>query len=154
MPEVCSVLLWLGNDHTIPIPTEMLVSPPILCWRQNYSKTSCISRTKSQKSLVSSCSCLYPIHWSQVVITVKYEDVVGAAQTGNAPTTSEWSTILLHTKVRLILEVLRYGYLYRTELKLKAPDAFNIIPSASTSNKNAVMVLRAQWCFQSQFSSI
>ena len=36
------------------------------------------------------------------------EDVVGAAPTGDAPTTSEWSTILLPTKVRLILEVLRY----------------------------------------------
>ena len=41
---------------------------------------------------------------------MKYEDVVGAAPTGDAPTTSEWSTILFHTKVRLILEVLlRYG---------------------------------------------
>ena len=34
------------------------------------------------------------------------EDVVGAAPTGDAPTTSEWSTILLPTKVWLILEVL------------------------------------------------
>ena len=32
------------------------------------------------------------------------EDVVGAAPTGDAPTTSEWSTILLPTKVQLILE--------------------------------------------------
>ena len=32
------------------------------------------------------------------------EDVVGAAPTGDAPTTSEGSTILLPTKVRLILE--------------------------------------------------
>ena len=38
---------------------------------------------------------------------VENEDVVGAAPTGDAPTTSEWSTILLPTKVRLILEVLR-----------------------------------------------
>ena len=30
--------------------------------------------------------------------------------TGDAPTTSEWSTILLPTKVCLILEVLRYLY--------------------------------------------
>ena len=30
------------------------------------------------------------------------EDVVGAAPRGGAPTTSEWSTILLSTKVRLI----------------------------------------------------
>ena len=36
------------------------------------------------------------------------EDVVGAAPTGNAPTTTEWSTILLPTKVRLILKVWRY----------------------------------------------
>ena len=33
------------------------------------------------------------------------EDVVGAAPTANAPTTSEWSTISLPTKVQLILEV-------------------------------------------------
>ena len=36
---------------------------------------------------------------------VENEDVVGAAQTGDAPTTSEWSTILLSTKVCLMLEV-------------------------------------------------
>ena len=38
---------------------------------------------------------------------VDKEDVVGAAPSGDAPTSSEWSTILLSTKVRLILEVLR-----------------------------------------------
>ena len=30
---------------------------------------------------------------------VENEDVVGAAPTGDAPTTSEWATILLPTKV-------------------------------------------------------
>ena len=35
---------------------------------------------------------------------VENEDVVGAAPTGDAPTTSEWSTIVLPTKVRLILD--------------------------------------------------
>ena len=35
---------------------------------------------------------------------VDNEDVVGAAPTGNAPTTSKWSTTLLPTKVWLILE--------------------------------------------------
>ena len=35
-------------------------------------------------------------------------DVVGAAPTGDAPTTSERSTILLPAKVRPILEVWRY----------------------------------------------
>ena len=39
-------------------------------------------------------------------VKVESEDVVGAAPTGDAPTASEWSTILLPTKVRLILEVL------------------------------------------------
>ena len=39
---------------------------------------------------------------------VENEDVVGAAPTGDAPTTSEWSTILFPTQVRLILETLRY----------------------------------------------
>ena len=39
---------------------------------------------------------------------VENEDVVGAAPTGDAPTTSEWSTILLPTKMRLISETLRY----------------------------------------------
>ena len=41
-------------------------------------------------------------------IDAENEDVVRAAPTGNDPTTSEWSTILLITKVRLILEVWRY----------------------------------------------
>ena len=38
---------------------------------------------------------------------VENEDVVGAAPTGDAPTTSELSIILLPTNVRLIVEVLR-----------------------------------------------
>ena len=56
--------------------------------------------------LVSSCSCRCPTHWSQVLS--ENEAVVGAALTGCAPTTCEWSTMLLPTKVRLILETLRY----------------------------------------------
>ena len=38
---------------------------------------------------------------------VENEDVVEAAPTGDAPTTPELSTMLLPTKVRFILEVLR-----------------------------------------------
>ena len=41
---------------------------------------------------------------NEAMCYVENEDVVGAAPTGDAPTTSEWSTILLPTKVRLILE--------------------------------------------------
>ena len=36
---------------------------------------------------------------------VENEDVVGAAPTGDAPFTSEWSIIWLPTKAQLILEV-------------------------------------------------
>ena len=36
---------------------------------------------------------------------VKNEDVVQAALTGDAPTTSEWSTIVLSTKLGLMLEI-------------------------------------------------
>ena len=39
---------------------------------------------------------------------VENEDVVGAAPTGDAPTTSEWSTISLPSKERLISETWRY----------------------------------------------
>ena len=61
---------------------------------------------KTETFLASSCSCLCPIHWSKVFL-VENEDVFGAARTGYALTTSEWSTILLSTKMRLILDV--YG---------------------------------------------
>ena len=57
--------------------------------------------------LTLSCSCLCPIHWSKGV-SIENEDVVGAAPTSDAPTTSEWSTILLLSKVWLILEVWQY----------------------------------------------
>ena len=39
---------------------------------------------------------------------VENKDVVGVSPTGGAPTTSEWSTTLLSTKMRLILDVWRY----------------------------------------------
>ena len=56
--------------------------------------------------LVSTCSCLCPSHWSQVLS--REWRCSWAAPTGGAPTTSEWSTILLPSKVRLILETWRY----------------------------------------------
>ena len=51
--------------------------------------------------LVSSCSCLCLINWSRV-LSWEWRCV------GYAPTTSEGSTILLPTKVHLILETWRY----------------------------------------------
>ena len=75
-----------------------------------YRQFSNISRTQSPNINVSRLvlqlslpNLLKP--WCQV----KNEDVVGAAPTGDAPATSEWSTILLPTKARLMLETLRYS---------------------------------------------
>ena len=50
-------------------------------WTATYRQISNIRGTKSQ---------------------VENEDIVGAAPTGDAPTTSEWSTIVLPTKMRLV----------------------------------------------------
>ena len=44
----------------------------------------------------------------EAMCSVENEDVVGAAPTGDAPTTSECSTILLPTKVCLILKIWQY----------------------------------------------
>ena len=52
---------------------------------------------------------------------VENEDVVGAATTGDAPTTFEWSTIVLSTKVWVISKVWEYVIvlLYQANLQLK-----------------------------------
>ena len=63
----------------------------------NYRQTFNISHTK--------CFSCHLAVVSAHSIEAKNEDIVGAAPTGDAPTKSEWSTILLPTKVPLILEV-------------------------------------------------
>ena len=67
---------------------------------EKHNKISNISRIKFQNFLAPSCSCLCPIYWCKVF--VRNEDVVGAVPTGDARSTSEWSTILLPTKVTYI----------------------------------------------------
>ena len=77
-----------------------------LIWRRHsfiYHQTSNISPTKTQ-NLFPVCLC--PIHWSQV-FKGDNSDVVGATPTDDASTISEWSTISLSTKVRLMLWILR-----------------------------------------------
>ena len=73
-----------------------------------YRQVDNIRRTKSQHLLRVLCSLVAVFAESaEARCQVENEDVVGAAPTGVPPTTSVWSTILLPTKVRLILEVLR-----------------------------------------------
>ena len=69
-----------------------------------YHQTSYISCTKSQNLNVSHLVVVFA-QSIEARCKVENEDVVGAAPTGDAPTTSEWSTSLLPTKVHLILEV-------------------------------------------------
>ena len=70
-----------------------------------YRKVSNIRRTKSQN--LSDCGLVLHGQSFETRCYVENEDVVGAAPTGDAPTTSEWSTILLPSQVWLILEVWR-----------------------------------------------
>ena len=72
--------------------------------RPVYRKISKTSRNKSQNLYDSRLVLELPL--PNPLKPVENEDVVGAAPTGDAPTTSEWSTILMPTQVRLILQVL------------------------------------------------
>ena len=58
--------------------------------------------------LVSSCSLSFCYILTPGIS--ENEDVVGAAPEGDAPTTYEWVTILIPTKVHLILEVYSNPY--------------------------------------------
>ena len=68
---------------------------------------------------------------------VENEDVVGAAPKGDAPTISEWSTILLPTRMRLILEVSRYFYL-----------------TSSSSISGGILLINLRWLYILSISMI
>ena len=72
-----------------------------------YYKTSDIRHKNPKLKWFSShlAVVFFPNHWTRCL--VENEDVVGVAPTGDAPTTSEWSTSLFPTKVWLILDVWR-----------------------------------------------
>ena len=76
------------------------------CENEIYRNVSNIRRTKSQHLNVSRLVLQLSLP-NRLKPGVENEDVVGAAPTGDAPTISELSTILLPTKVRLILETWR-----------------------------------------------
>ena len=75
--------------------------------RREYCQTCNISHTTYQNLSVSHLAVVIA-QSIEARCSVKNDGVVGAVQTGNAPTTSEWSTILLSTNVWLILEVWQY----------------------------------------------
>ena len=97
--NVLNYCLLVWGVHQCPMITDG--------WQvsNDCHQTSNISRTKFQNLDVSrllSSSSLCPVH---ARCYVENEGVVGAAPTGVAPTTSEWSTTLFLTKVCFILEV-------------------------------------------------
>ena len=53
----------------------------------------------------SSCLAVVFAQSTEAMYQAKNEDEIGAAPKGDAPTTSGWWTILLPTKVHLILEI-------------------------------------------------
>ena len=82
---------------------------------------------------------------------VDNEEVVGAAPTGDAPTTSELSTILLPTKVRLILETWRY--ILRNKLQWNFhQNAKNAYKDIAFGNANHLVVKWQPfgWCHNVQ----
>ena len=95
-----SLFTWRAQPHTIPSCQDIQPHLPSILQYKSHQ----IATLKY---------FLYPhaVVFAQFIEAMCYvdnEDVVGAAPTGDAPTTSEWSTIALPTKVCLILEILRY----------------------------------------------
>ena len=106
----CSLLLKvhltiIGSCIDMNKP-ELMAIPFSIAYRQ----TSNISRTKSKNLHVSRFVLQLPLCNTLTPSEVENEGVVGAAPTGDAPTTWEWSTNLLPTKVRLILKFWRYMF--------------------------------------------
>ena len=82
--EMTIIKVWNNEATVIP-----------LIYAHQISKLKCFSSRLAD--VFAQCT--------EARCSVENEGVVGAAPISDAPTTSEWSTILLLTKVRLILEV-------------------------------------------------
>ena len=120
MPSMCLFRLcshwscwWSGHHHILYHSTRyhcfcIAIATRGLFQYKDYCRISNIRCTESP-NLNNSRLYLAVVSTQSIEARcyVENEDVFGAAPTGAAPTTSEWSTILLPTKVCLILEVLQ-----------------------------------------------
>ena len=102
---------WIrGVDGSLPFTEKDVNYMPHLSVKKwnNYMVICYASWIRSN----TKCFCLVLQLTSRNLLkpSVKNEGVVGAAPTGDAPTTSEWSTILWPTKVCPISEV--WGLVY------------------------------------------
>ena len=117
-----SKLIGIQTVSTIPyFHGSMFCLGHWLCCRQYYihiyiyihTVKSLIWYAPNHKTpiiLISSWSCFCPIYWKQVLS--REWRCSWRSATGDAPTTSEWSTILLPTKVQLILNIWWYIYIH------------------------------------------
>ena len=79
-----------------------------------YRQVSNIRHQIATLERLSCCLAAFFVESLEARCQVENEDAVGAAPTGDASTTSEWSRMLLPTKVRLISTVLRYINMKKT----------------------------------------
>ena len=100
--------VYVQRGSSMDNKSNMLSYQLYILSSETYRQTFNIRNTKYQSVNVSRLvlQLSLPIHWSQLLSWK--EDIVGAAPTGDTPTTSEWSTILLPTKVLHILEFWLY----------------------------------------------
>ena len=100
-------------------PAAVIWKQPVVKWRHSTVKSKPY-RIPKLKCFSSRLTAVF----AQSRCIVKNEDVVWAAPTGDAPTASEWSTILLPTQVRIIFDVLRYlgGVRITLQLVVKQED--------------------------------
>ena len=123
----------LGAEVSMEDLLQCKVRPP----SSLYHQTSNISRTKSLNLNVS--PIILQLSLSNPLRPGENEDVVGAAPTGDDPTSSERTTILLPTKVRLILEV--WGY-----IEIKVPSSWQkcrhcmVVPEVVNIQKCSVTI--------------
>ena len=107
-----------GNSQPVNwfISNKFVTSSGLLLVNQHHTPLHCHQYRQASdirhqvpklKCLLSRLAVVFA-QSTQASCWVENENVVGAAPTGDAPTTSELSTILLPTKVKLILEVWRY----------------------------------------------
>ena len=97
------------RSHISDITLELHVCVAWKHYFKYYRPISNIRHSKSQHLNVSHLVFQLPLPNPLMPgVEIENEDVVGAAPTGDAPSTSEWSTILFPNKVHLILDVWLY----------------------------------------------
>ena len=103
--EIC-LLLSVRTKADWKYLDEQFAQQRNVCWQQRGRRNSCHG-TKSAGEINSWQNDLH-ICMLNLKVTTTFKENGTATPTGDAPITSEWSTILLPSQVLLILDVWRY----------------------------------------------